>query len=58
MGSLKPRPVVVDGAVVARPTMTLTVAFDHRIADGAAVAAFLGELRALIEAPELALLER
>lgn len=57
MGSLKPRAVVVDGAVVARPTMTLTVAFDHRIADGAAVAAFLGELRALIEAPELALLD-
>ena len=57
MGALKPRAVVVDGSVVARPTMTLTVAFDHRIADGAAVAAFLGELRALIEAPELALLD-
>ena len=35
MGSLKPRAVVVDDAVVARPTMTLTCAFDHRIADGA-----------------------
>ncbi len=34
MGSLKPRAVVVDGAVVARPTMTLTCAFDHRVADG------------------------
>ncbi len=45
MGSLKPRAIVVDGAVVARPTMTLTCAFDHRIADGAQVAAFLGELR-------------
>ncbi len=58
MGSLKPRPVVVDGAVVARPTMTLTCAFDHRIADGAQVAAFLGEVRQLIESPELALLDR
>jgi 2-oxoisovalerate dehydrogenase E2 component (dihydrolipoyl transacylase) len=57
MGALKPRAVVVDRAVVARPTMTLTVAFDHRIADGAGVGAFLGELRALIEAPELALLD-
>jgi 2-oxoisovalerate dehydrogenase E2 component (dihydrolipoyl transacylase) len=57
MGSLKPRAVVVDGAVVARPTMTLTCAFDHRIADGATVAAFLGELRGLIETPELALLD-
>ena len=57
MGSLKPRPVVVDDTVVARPTMTLTCVFDHRIADGAQVAGFLGELRELIEAPELALLD-
>jgi 2-oxoisovalerate dehydrogenase E2 component (dihydrolipoyl transacylase) len=57
MGSLKPRPIVVDGEVVARPTMSLTCAFDHRIVDGAAVAAFLRELRDLIEAPELALLD-
>jgi 2-oxoisovalerate dehydrogenase E2 component (dihydrolipoyl transacylase) len=57
MGSLKPRPVVVDGEVVVRPTMSLTCAFDHRIVDGAAVAAFLRELRDLIEAPELALLD-
>ncbi|EUA18136.1 2-oxoacid dehydrogenases acyltransferase family protein [Mycobacterium xenopi 3993] len=35
--------------------MTLTCAFDHRIADGAAVAGFLGELRRLIESPETAL---
>jgi 2-oxoisovalerate dehydrogenase E2 component (dihydrolipoyl transacylase) len=57
MGSLKPRPVVVEGEVVVRPTMSLTCAFDHRIVDGAQVAAFLGELRELIEAPELALLD-
>jgi pyruvate dehydrogenase E2 component (dihydrolipoamide acetyltransferase) len=57
VGSLKPRAVVVDGAVVARPTMTLTCAFDHRVADGSQVAAFLCELRDLIESPELALLD-
>jgi 2-oxoisovalerate dehydrogenase E2 component (dihydrolipoyl transacylase) len=57
MGSLKPRAVVVDGAVVARPTMTLTCAFDHRVVDGAQAAAFLGELRDLVESPELALLD-
>ncbi len=57
MGSLKPRAVVVDGAVVARPTMTLTCAFDHRIVDGAQAAAFLTDLRGLIEAPETALLD-
>ncbi len=56
MGSLKPRPAVVDGAVVVRPTMTLTCVFDHRIADGAQVAQFLGEIRELIEFPDRALL--
>jgi len=57
IGSLKPRPVVVADAVVIRPQMTLTCAFDHRIADGAKVAQFLCELRGLIESPETALLD-
>ncbi len=57
MGSLEPRAVVVDGEVVARPTMTLTCAFDHRVADGAQAAAFLTDLRGLIESPDTALLD-
>jgi 2-oxoisovalerate dehydrogenase E2 component (dihydrolipoyl transacylase) len=57
MGSLKPRPMALDDAVVVRPQMTLTCAFDHRIADGANAAEFLGELRRLIESPETALLD-
>jgi 2-oxoisovalerate dehydrogenase E2 component (dihydrolipoyl transacylase) len=57
MGSLKPRPMVVDDAIVIRPQMTLTCVFDHRVADGANVAQFLGELRRLIESPETALLD-
>ena len=47
VGSLKPRPVVVEGELVVRPTMTLTCAFDHRVADGAQVAHFLCEIRDL-----------
>ena len=57
VGTLKPRAVVVDGEVVSRPTMRLTCAFDHRVADGAQVGAFLGELRTLLEAPAAALLD-
>ena len=57
MGSLKARAVVVDDHLAVRPTINLTCAFDHRIADGAQVAGFLGELKTLIEAPELALLD-
>jgi hypothetical protein len=51
------RAVVVDSAVVARPTMTLTSAFDHRIADGAQVAQFLCATQELLESPEMVLLD-
>lgn len=57
MWAIKPRPVVVSGEVVARPTMTLTCVFDHRVADGAQAARFVAELRGLIESPETALLD-
>jgi len=55
MGSLKPRPAVRDDTLVIAPQMTLTCVFDHRILDGAQVAAFLTEVRDLIEAPATAL---
>ncbi|BBZ51789.1 2-oxo acid dehydrogenase subunit E2 [Mycobacterium heidelbergense] len=57
MGAIKPRPVVVDGEVVVRSTMTLTCVFDHRVADGAQAAQFVCELRDLIESPQTALLD-
>jgi pyruvate dehydrogenase E2 component (dihydrolipoamide acetyltransferase) len=56
VGSIRPRPHVVDGAVVARSTASLTLAFDHRVFDGTEAGRFLSGLRQLIEAPELALL--
>jgi 2-oxoisovalerate dehydrogenase E2 component (dihydrolipoyl transacylase) len=57
MGALRPRAVAADAAVVVRSTMMLTCVFDHRVADGAQVAAFLCELKGFIEAPETALFE-
>jgi len=56
VGSVKPRPHVVDGEVVARPTVSLTLAFDHRICDGAEAGRFLGDLARLVEVPETSLL--
>ena len=38
-GAIAPRPVVVDGQVVARPTLPYAVAVDHRVLDGDAVCA-------------------
>ena len=48
---------LLRGEVVVRPTMTLTCAFDHRVADGAQAAQFVCELRDLIESPQTALLD-
>ena len=49
VGAVGPRPVVRDGAVVIRSMMTLSVAFDHRVVDGAAAAAFLTSIKARLE---------
>jgi pyruvate dehydrogenase E2 component (dihydrolipoamide acetyltransferase) len=52
VGALRPRPVVDDGgAVVARPTVVLALACDHRILYGADGARFLGRVRELLERP-------
>jgi pyruvate dehydrogenase E2 component (dihydrolipoamide acetyltransferase) len=55
VGALAPRAVVRDGELVARHTMGVTLACDHRILYGADAAEFLARIRALLERP-LALL--
>ena len=49
MGAVEPRAVVRDGEVVIRPTMTLSCAFDHRVVDGVAAAAFVSSVKSMIE---------
>jgi pyruvate dehydrogenase E2 component (dihydrolipoamide acetyltransferase) len=51
VGTLEPRAVVRDGELVARNTMILTLACDHRILYGANAAQFLARVRELLEAP-------
>jgi pyruvate dehydrogenase E2 component (dihydrolipoamide acetyltransferase) len=52
VGSLRPRPVVAeDGTIVARDTVNITLACDHRILYGADGARFLARLRELLERP-------
>lgn len=51
-GSAKARAVVQNGEVAARQTMTATLSADHRALDGATAAAFLGDLRAMLEKPQ------
>jgi pyruvate dehydrogenase E2 component (dihydrolipoamide acetyltransferase) len=51
VGQVRDVPVVSEGAVVAGKRLALTLSCDHRVVDGAVGAAFLGELRRLIEHP-------
>jgi 2-oxoglutarate dehydrogenase E2 component (dihydrolipoamide succinyltransferase) len=48
--AVRKRPVVIEGdAVAARPVGMLAQTFDHRAVDGAYAAAFLNEVKAIIE---------
>jgi pyruvate dehydrogenase E2 component (dihydrolipoamide acetyltransferase) len=57
MGKVQEKPVVRDGEIVIRKILPLTLAFDHRIADGADAARFVGELARQLSDPNLLLLE-
>ena len=48
VGAAEPRPVVRDGALAVGTRMTVTLSSDHRVVDGAAAAAFLAMLAALV----------
>ena len=50
-GVIEDRALVVDGEVVARPAMTLSLSFDHRLLDGAQAGRALRDLAALLESP-------
>jgi pyruvate dehydrogenase E2 component (dihydrolipoamide acetyltransferase) len=51
VGQVRDVPVVTDGAVVPGKRLAMTLSCDHRVVDGAIGAAFLAELRRLIEHP-------
>jgi pyruvate dehydrogenase E2 component (dihydrolipoamide acetyltransferase) len=51
IGRVRDEPVVKDGAVALGKRLGMTLSCDHRVVDGAIGAAFLAELRALLEHP-------
>jgi len=57
MGRVQEKPVVRDGQIVIRKILPLTLAFDHRVADGADAARFVAELARQLSDPNLLLLE-
>lgn len=54
---IKKKPVVVDGQIVIRDIMLLSVSFDHRVIDGHVGAAFAQQVRAYLQDPHLLFLE-
>ena len=55
VGRIVEKPAAVNGQVVIRPMMVLSLTFDHRINDGAPAARFLQRVKQLIERPYLLL---
>ena len=51
MHKTQDRPVVVNGAIVARPMMYLAVSYDHRIIDGREAVQFLVAIKDCLEDP-------
>jgi 2-oxoglutarate dehydrogenase E2 component (dihydrolipoamide succinyltransferase) len=56
MHTIKERPVVVDGEVVARPMMYIALSYDHRIIDGKDAVLFLVAIKNVLEDPARLLL--
>jgi 2-oxoglutarate dehydrogenase E2 component (dihydrolipoamide succinyltransferase) len=54
--TIKERPVIVNGAIVARPMMYIALSYDHRIVDGQEAVQFLVRVKELIEDPSNMLL--
>jgi pyruvate dehydrogenase E2 component (dihydrolipoamide acetyltransferase) len=55
VGRIAQRPAVVDGQIVPRDLMYLSLAFDHRVVDGAPAAQFLQRVKECLEAPYILL---
>ena len=53
----KVRPVVHNGAIVARPVMYVALTYDHRIIDGREAVLFLRKIKECIEDPKVMLFD-
>ncbi|TRZ38104.1 2-oxo acid dehydrogenase subunit E2 [Niallia circulans] len=51
VGRIQDKPVAINNTIEIRAMMTLSLSFDHRAMDGAPAAAFLTELKQILENP-------
>ncbi len=52
VGAIKEKPMVIEGQIKIRSTMTLSLVFDHRVYDGVPAAAFLMDIKEILEKPQ------
>lgn len=57
VGTIKEKPVVYEGEIVARSMMFLSLTIDHRLIDGDVAARFLAQVKQLLESPNLLMME-
>jgi pyruvate dehydrogenase E2 component (dihydrolipoamide acetyltransferase) len=57
LGAIEQRPRVVDGEVVPRHTLPLSLSVDHRVVDGAVAARFTNRVMELLSSPARLLVE-
>ncbi len=57
MGKIHEKPVVIDGEIVIRTVLPITLAFDHRVADGADAARFVNDIVRRLSNPSTLLIE-
>jgi 2-oxoglutarate dehydrogenase E2 component (dihydrolipoamide succinyltransferase) len=57
MHKIQERPVIVNGAIVARPMMYLALSYDHRLVDGKDAVTFLVRVKECIEDPQRMMLD-
>ncbi|SHF30330.1 pyruvate dehydrogenase E2 component (dihydrolipoamide acetyltransferase) [Seinonella peptonophila] len=57
VGTIKEKPVVIDGEIKVRSLMFMSLTFDHRLIDGDVAARFLNRLKQLLEHPNLLMME-
>ncbi|WP_322795924.1 dihydrolipoamide acetyltransferase family protein [Tepidiforma sp.] len=51
VGSVMPKPVIVNGEIAVREVMKIALSADHRVTDGAEGARFIKEIQAILEQP-------
>jgi len=52
VGRIREKPVVENGEIISKPTLNMSLTFDHRVIDGAPAARFLQQITELLESSD------